>query len=226
MRLPTSLARDRACSRLVLGCAAFMLAALPACSTKNPAEPVLRAISGHVVLRGYFLDASGRPAGTRVVGDADGVKIDLVRSNRVIASTTTVDGVYRFSGLGTGVYIAGTISLGGIHDTTEALTIAVANVAVADTLHMNSRGDLYPVPNPFVDSTAIYFEVPGTTFVEVTIRDLAGNLVRSLIAEELPAGLQHVTWDGRDDHGAIAPALIHWMVYEAGDDLRAHLLFR
>jgi len=226
MSFPTWLKRVPMSCGFVMGSAAFMLTALPACSTNNPAEPTLRSITGHVVLRGYFIDASGRPAGTRVVADADGVRIDLARGNRVIASTTTVDGIYRFSGLSAGVYIARTIAIGGIHDSTEALTIAVANVAVADTLRMYSRGDLYPVPNPFVDSTTVYFDVPNSAVVQVTIRDLAGNLVRSLIAEGLPAGLQQVTWDGRDDQGAMAPGPIHWMVYESGDDLRAHLLFR
>ncbi len=205
--------------------AALMVAALSACSQK-PTDPALRSITGNVVLRGYFIDTNGRPAGTRVVGDADGVRIDLVRNNRVIASTTTVNGIYTFTGLGTGVYIARTVSLGGIHDTTEALTIAVRDVAVTDTLRMYSRGDLYPVPNPFTDSTVVYFEVPDTMFVEVTIRDLAGNRVRSLVAGDLPSGLRQVTWDGRDEDGALAPAVIHWMVYEADDNLRAHLLFR
>ena len=225
MKLSTWWERVHAPGVRLLAFAALMLAALPACSEK-PTEPALRSITGHVVLRGYFIDTNGRPAGTRVVGDADGVKIDLVRNNRVIASTTTVDGIYTFAGLGTGVYIARTVSLGGIHDTTVALTVAVRNVAVADTLRMYSRGDLYPVPNPFTDSTVVYFEVSDTMFVEVTIRDLAGNRVRSLVAEELPSGLQQVSWDGRDDDGALAPSMIHWMVYEADDNLRAHLLFR
>lgn len=209
----------------VLASAILLLAGLPACSQK-PTDPILRSISGSVILRGYFIDTAGRPAGTRVVGDADGVKIDLVRAGRVIASTTTVNGGYLFTGLPTGVYNALTVNLGGIHDTTEALTIAVRSVAVADTLRMNSRGDLYPVPNPFVDSTVVYFEVPDTVFVQVTIRTLAGNIIRTLAAKEMVPGLQSVTWDGRDDRGALAPAIIHWMVYESGYDLRAHLLFR
>lgn len=209
----------------VLASAILLLAGLPACSQK-PTDPVLRSISGTVVLRGYFIDVNGRPAGTRVVGDADGVKVDLVRANRVIASTTTMNGNYQFLGLTAGVYNALTVSLGGIHDTTEALTIAVRSVAVADTLRMNSRGDLYPVPNPFADSTVVYFEVPDTVMVDVSIRDLAGNRVRSLTTGEMLPGLRSVTWDGRDDDGALAPGLIHWMVYESENDLRAHLLFR
>jgi len=225
MKFRNRLTRDSASVGVVVGCTALVLAALGGCS-KDTTEPILRSISGHVVLRGYFIDAIGRPAGTRVVGDADGVKVELLRANRVIASTTTVDGVYRFSGLGTGAYIARTVDIAGVGDTTETLTIAVKDVAAADTLRMYSRGDLYPVPNPFVDSTAVYFEVQDSALVEVTIRDLAGNHVRSLIADVLSAELHRVTWDGRDDHGLPAPALIHWMVYESGDDLRAHLLFR
>ncbi len=225
MKFPMGRARTFARIVRVLASAILLLAGLPACSEK-PTDPILRSIAGNVVLRGYFIDVNGRPAGTRVIGDADGVKVDLVRSGRIIASTTTVDGSYLFTGLPTGVYNALTVNLGGIHDTTAALTIAVRSVAVADTLRMYSRGDLYPVPNPFVDSTVVYLEVPDTVFVTITIRDLAGRVVRSVAAAEMEPGLRSVTWDGRDDDGAIAPGTIHWMVYESGDDLRAHLLFR
>jgi len=205
---------------------ALALVSLPACSTNSPSAPVLRAISGPIVLRGYLVDADGRFQGTRIVSDADGVKIELARGNRVVATTTTVDGVYRFSGLGTGAYVARTVTIGGVADTTEVLTVANSNVTVADTLRMDSRGDLYPAPNPFVQSTTVYFEVPDTTFADVTIRDLAGVLVRTLSSGPLAPGLQEVAWDGRNEEGNVAPAPIHWVVYVSEEDLRAQLLFR
>lgn len=212
---------------VLLACgAAVVTLLLFACSTNEPTSPVLRSISGPVVLRGYFVAADGRFNGTRVVGDADGVKVELVRGNQVIATTTTVDGTYRFSGLGTGTYNVRTVTVGAVHDTTEALTVAVADVVVADTLRLNSQGDLYPVPNPFADFTRVYFEIADSLSPHITIRSLAGSQVRLLSPGARPAGLWSVVWDGRDDAGALVSAPIHWIVYEWGADRRAQLLFR
>ena len=57
-------------------------------------------------------------------------------------------------------------------------------------------------PNPFNPSTTIRFDVPegeiGTP-VDVSIYDLRGRLVRTLVDEEKARGTYQVHWDGRDE---------------------------
>jgi hypothetical protein len=56
-------------------------------------------------------------------------------------------------------------------------------------------------PNPFNPSTLIRFTVPEPTFVRLTVIDVRGREVASLLAEIVPAGVREVLWDGRDANG-------------------------
>lgn len=56
-------------------------------------------------------------------------------------------------------------------------------------------------PNPFNPRTTLRFALDQGQDVSLDIHDLAGRLVRRLVAERLPAGEHAVTWDGLDDAG-------------------------
>ena len=63
-------------------------------------------------------------------------------------------------------------------------------------------------PNPFCPNpgtTAIRFEIPTACEAELRVRDSESNLVRTLLAGALQAGLYTVIWDGRDDGTAVLP---------------------
>ncbi|MFN8548627.1 MAG: FlgD immunoglobulin-like domain containing protein [Candidatus Eisenbacteria bacterium] len=54
-------------------------------------------------------------------------------------------------------------------------------------------------PNPFGSTTRIRFALPRAGQTRVTIHDVSGRLVRSLLTESLDAGVHDVAWDGRTD---------------------------
>lgn len=56
-------------------------------------------------------------------------------------------------------------------------------------------------PNPFNPTTTIPFSLPAAATVQLRIYDTAGHLVRTLIDGTQQAGVQNVTWDGRNDRG-------------------------
>jgi hypothetical protein len=199
---------------------------LPGCSREQPSAPGLHTLSGPVLLTGNLVDSTGVVQGIRLVTDADGIAVDLLFGDRVIATTLTVRGSYRFTGLGSGGYVARTRLVGTLEDRTPTLTIAGNDVVARDTLRVASAGDIVPVPNPFGTSTTLYFDVPQTEYVEVRILDLAGNLVRTLHAGELLAGLRVMTWSGIDLQGHPVTQPLYWATVVAGDDVRAQLLFR
>ena len=68
---------------------------------------------------------------------------------------------------------------------------------------------LSAVPNPFNPITTLHLEIPTDGDVTVTIHDLRGRLIRTLARTNRPAGLQTLTWDGRDDRGRAAPAGVY-----------------
>ncbi len=59
-------------------------------------------------------------------------------------------------------------------------------------------------PNPFNPRTCIRFDLASSGPVDLVVFDLRGRLVRTLVAESLPAGAHERWWDGRSDQGRAA----------------------
>jgi len=207
-------------------CIVLGISTLAACAREQPSAPVLHSITGHLRLTGYFVDADGQFAGTRVLGDADGVTVELLHGSEIVGRTTTVGGIYRFTGLGPGDYVARSRVIGDIGDQTTPMVIAVADVSAADTLRLVARGDLMTVPNPFVYMTTVNFVAPDTMWVDLEVLDVGGNPVMSLMAHEVLPGHHAVFWYGRDQMDRRAAGSLFWVTYAAGHDVRAQLLFR
>jgi flagellar hook capping protein FlgD len=58
-----------------------------------------------------------------------------------------------------------------------------------------------PAPNPFNPSTTIRFAVARAGPVRVTVYNVAGARVRTLLDRTIEPGEHTVRWDGKDDHG-------------------------
>lgn len=64
----------------------------------------------------------------------------------------------------------------------------------------SSLGDAYP--NPFNPQTTIRFSLPWVAAISVDVYNTQGQIIRTLVDQEMGPGEFQVTWDGRDDHGA------------------------
>jgi len=58
-------------------------------------------------------------------------------------------------------------------------------------------------PNPFNPSTRIDYALPVESDVSLQIFNLLGQLVRTLVSGDRPAGYHSVEWDGRDNSGRL-----------------------
>lgn len=72
-------------------------------------------------------------------------------------------------------------------------------------------------PNPFNPSTTIRFALPRAAEVTLTIYNLRGQLLRTLLAGPLAAGRYTVTWDGTSESGAAVPSGLYIYRLNAGD---------
>ena len=106
---------------------------------------------------------------------------------------------------------------GSLHDKLAAL----GGRMIVDALRKMQAGELTAVPQP--DEGATYaakigkeeakldFSLPAAGPVTLSIYDGRGRLIRTLVAEELPAGPRQVRWDGRDSRGqAVASGVYHY----------------
>jgi hypothetical protein len=72
------------------------------------------------------------------------------------------------------------------------------------------------VPNPFNPATSIFFDVPAPGGrVSITVYDVAGRRIASLLDRECPPGRQSVYWDGRTDHSGHAASGVYMCRMEA-----------
>jgi len=74
--------------------------------------------------------------------------------------------------------------------------------AVEDTPSIETAGGFKAIyPNPFNPVTKIAFKINHDELTQLNVYNIRGELVRSLVNEQLPMGDYEMTWDGRDDRG-------------------------
>ena len=65
-------------------------------------------------------------------------------------------------------------------------------------------------PNPFNPSTEIRFELPSATFVRLTVHNIHGQMVKTLVSGMMQAGVHNITWNARDFSGNAVPSGIYY----------------
>lgn len=71
-------------------------------------------------------------------------------------------------------------------------------------------------PNPFNPTTTLQFNLAQSGQTRLTIVDLAGRVVATLVDEVLSAGAQQAVWNGRDDLGRQAASGLYFARLENG----------
>ena len=74
-------------------------------------------------------------------------------------------------------------------------------------------------PNPFNPSTNIDIETASSGKLLVTIYDVSGRLVNTLMNKNINAGYYSVTWNGQNLKGEAMPTGIYFVQVESGSDL-------
>jgi len=74
-------------------------------------------------------------------------------------------------------------------------------------------------PDPFRQATAIRFGLAAGGPVALTVHDVHGRAVRTLIRSELSAGVHRATWDGRDERGRPLSAGVYFVRATAGENV-------
>ena len=68
-------------------------------------------------------------------------------------------------------------------------------------------------PNPFGTETVLVFSVPSPLDVRLSVFDVTGRLVTTLLNDRVSAGRHEIRWDGRNGSGsAVAPGVYFYRV--------------
>ena len=71
-------------------------------------------------------------------------------------------------------------------------------------------------PNPFNPWTTVGFTLPAAGPVRVTVVDVAGRIVATLLDRNLPVGRHVVKWEGLASHGRTTPSGVYFVRVESG----------
>lgn len=87
-----------------------------------------------------------------------------------------------------------------------------------------SLGQNYP--NPFNPETVIPLQTGAHNMATLTIYNISGQAVRTLVDGMLPAGRNEIIWDGRDDRGNAVAAGVYIYRLTAGPLLRQRKMLK
>lgn len=77
-------------------------------------------------------------------------------------------------------------------------------------------------PNPFNPRTAISFNLPRAADVTLSVFDIQGRLIRSLLdSAHFTAGSHQQMWDGRDSQGQMLASGVYFYRFNTGQEKRA-----
>jgi len=71
-------------------------------------------------------------------------------------------------------------------------------------------------PNPFNPVTTISYDLPKDVYVELTVYNMLGEKVTTLVKGNQPAGYYNVEWDGRNSRGRIVSSGMYFLRISAG----------
>ncbi len=93
--------------------------------------------------------------------------------------------------------------------------------SVPDTPSPKGLELLSNIPNPFNPSTTIHYVVPETARVRVTIYDVSGRAIATLVDRHETAGPHSVSWNGTDSRGESVASGIYLARLESGGQSRS-----
>ena len=72
-------------------------------------------------------------------------------------------------------------------------------------------------PNPFNPITTLRYDLPENSLVSITIYDIMGREVKSLINQTQDAGFRSVLWNATNDYGKPVSAGVYLYQIQAGE---------
>jgi hypothetical protein len=73
-------------------------------------------------------------------------------------------------------------------------------------------------PNPFSSTTSLSFSLPQSGPVSLSVYDVSGRLVSTLVDRPMDAGTHQVVWDGRDSGGSVVANGVYMLRLQAGGE--------
>ncbi len=96
------------------------------------------------------------------------------------------------------------------------------NISISDEIIENiNKYQLANYPNPFDPTTTISFILPNTNKVELSIYNIKGQKIKTIINRELNKGMKSINWDGINNLGKLVSSGTYFYLLKIEDRLVA-----
>jgi hypothetical protein len=99
----------------------------------------------------------------------------------------------------------------GEQDTTNCEQVSVINETFPITYNLYNA-----YPNPFNPVTTLQYDLPEDGFVNITIYDMMGRVVKTLVNGSQTAGYKSIQWNATNDRNEPVSAGLYLYTIQAG----------
>ena len=107
-------------------------------------------------------------------------------------------------------------ALEALEDDGTVLVLGQTEARLGDPLAFSLEQN---VPNPFNPTTTISFTLPEKARANLSIFNVEGKLVKTLVDDVMGEGLKEVTWDGFDSRGIPVSSGVYFYRLKAGKEV-------
>ena len=90
-------------------------------------------------------------------------------------------------------------------------------VSIREKIHPITYNLSNPYPNPFNPVATLLYDLPEDALVNITVYDMMGRQVKTLIDDQQTAGYRSTQWNATNDAGSPVSAGIYLYMIQAGD---------
>ena len=99
----------------------------------------------------------------------------------------------------------------GEQDTSDCEQVSIIDETLPITYNLHNA-----YPNTFNPITTLHYDLPEHSYVNVTVYDMLGREIRTLVNSTQDAGFKSVRWNGRNDMGQTVSAGMYFYRIQAG----------
>ena len=126
----------------------------------------------------------------------------------------------RFVPVATGEY-SGIVTIYSNDNDEEEVTVQLTGIAVELSVDGHQIPDKFTLhqnhPNPFNPVTTLRYDLPEDAMVNITIYDMMGRVVRTMVNTQQNTGFKSVLWNATNDAGSSVSAGLYLYMIKAGD---------
>ena len=151
-------------------------------------------------------DGPNIPQVTQAVDDGQMIELMGITFTVIAVPGHTLDHIAYFAAtpnpLGQPILFCGdTLFAGGEDDSIRYFTFSTTQLGLDPSNVPTNYSLKQNYPNPFNHSTTIEYHIAKSEFVSISIFDLAGNRIKSILNLHVDSGLGYARWDGKNELG-------------------------